>query len=159
MKIAGSYTFEAPGGRVWPLLFDPNALIHLIPGCQRLEQVSPGEYRGLVQVGVAAVAGTYQVSARLVEQEAPRYCRFEGEISGSAGSATGSAALRLKEVNGATLLDYEAQAVIAGALAAVSSRFVEGVAKTLIDQGLSRLNDQLRSEKPLAADAAGTAAG
>jgi carbon monoxide dehydrogenase subunit G len=59
VEIVGSYKLEASIEEVWPRIFDPQSLIGLIPGCQQLEQVSPNEYRGRIQVGIAAVSGTY----------------------------------------------------------------------------------------------------
>jgi len=153
MKISGCHDLEAPRSKVWPLLLDPNALIRLIPGCQQLEQVSPGEYHGQIHLGVAGVGGTYEVSAQVTEKQAPGICRFEGQISGPTGMVTGSAVLRLDEVKGITSLDYEVQAMVTGALASIPSHFVEGVARTLIDQGLSQLNSQLKMDKPVTDDA------
>jgi hypothetical protein len=45
-----------------------------------------------------------------------------------------------------TIIDYEGQAMIGGALARLNTRFIEGVAKTLIDQGLAKLNQQVQAE-------------
>jgi hypothetical protein len=138
------------------MLFDAGSLIKLIPGCRWLEQVSPGNYHGQIQLGVAAVGGAYEVSASVAEQQAPDACRFEGRISGPTGAVTGDVALRLKEVRGITLLDWEVRAMITGGLATIPSRLVEGVARTLIDQGLSRLNEQLKTDEPDADDAPST---
>ncbi len=148
MRISGSRSLEAPCSKVWPLLLDPSSLIKLIPGCQRLEQPSPGNYHGQIQLGVGVVSGTYEVSATLAEQQSPDICRFEGQISGPTGTVTGNVVVRLKEMKNLTLLDYEVQAMIAGGLATIPSRFIEGVAKTLIDQGLSKLNNQLKIGEP-----------
>jgi len=51
-------------------------------------------------------------------------------------------------VNGQkTLLEYEGQGLITGALGRLSSRLIEGVAQTLIKQGLARLNRELESDQ------------
>jgi hypothetical protein len=42
-------------------------------------------------------------------------------------------------------MDYEGQAIIAGPLAQLDSRFIEGVANALIKQGLTRLNKQAQT--------------
>ena len=148
MRISGSRTLGAPRSKVWPLLLDPSTLIKLIPGCLSLEQFDQSNYRGQIQLGVAAIGGTYEVSASLVEQHAPETCRFEGQISGPTGTMTGNAVLRLKEVENNTSLHYEVQVTIVGALATIPTHFIQGVAKTLIDQGLSRLNQKLNTGEP-----------
>lgn len=147
VKIVGSYKLEAPMGKVWPRIFDPQSLMDLIPGCQQLEQVGPDEYRGQVQVGVAAVSGTYETTVRVVERDPPHRCQFEGEVTGPTGSIKGTASFVLEEVNqGSSFIEYEAEAMITGALAKLNSRFVEGIAQTLVNRGLANLNKQLRDQ-------------
>ena len=144
MKVAGRYTFDGTRECLWPLIYDPTALANVIPGCEQLEQISPDEYRGRVQMRLPGVAGIYTTYVKLIERDEPHYCRFEGEVNGAAGSVSGSASFRLKAMGTQTLLEYEGQALISGPLARLDSRFVEGVAQTLIKQGLARLNKQVQ---------------
>jgi carbon monoxide dehydrogenase subunit G len=144
MKVAGSYILDGTRECIWPLIYDPASLITFIPGCEQLEQVSPDEYRGQVRIRLPAVGGAYTTYVNLVEREEPNYCCFAGEVNGAAGSVRGTASFRLKAMEARTLLEYEGQALIAGPLARLDSRFVEGVAQTLIKQGLSRLNQQVQ---------------
>jgi carbon monoxide dehydrogenase subunit G len=147
VKIVGSYELEAPIDLVWPRIFDPRSLIKLIPGCQQLEQVGPDEYRGQIQVGIAAVSGTYETYVRLVERDPPHHCRFKGEVRGATGSIKGEASFTLKEVDQRhNLIEYEAKGMITGALAKLSPRFVEGVAQTLIKLGMANLNKEVRAQ-------------
>jgi carbon monoxide dehydrogenase subunit G len=146
IEIVGGRTLEAPIDEVWPLIFDPSSLMSLMPGCQQLEQVSPDEYRGQIQVGIAAVSGTYDTYVKVVERDPPHVCRLEGEISGATGSIRGEAAFNLKEVDeGDSLIEYQAKGMITGALAKLSPRFVEGVAQTLIKLGLANMCIQLQA--------------
>ena len=147
VEIVGSYELEASIDQVWPRTFDPTSLMSLIPGCQQLEQVGPDEYRGQIQVGVAAVSGIYESYVRVVEREPPHKCRFEGEVSGATGTIKGDASFTLKEVNEHnSLIEYQAKGMITGALAKLSPRFVEGVSQTLIKLGLATLNRGLRAQ-------------
>lgn len=143
MKIANHYTFTVPRERIWPLIYDPAALAGLIPGCEKLEQVSPDEYRGQIQLRLPAVVGTYQTYVKLVEREEPNYCLFEGEVNGAPGSVKGTASFKLETIGETeTLMTYEGQGFISGPLGQLNSRFIEGIANTLIKQGLHKLNEQ-----------------
>jgi carbon monoxide dehydrogenase subunit G len=126
------------------LIYDPASLVTFIPGCEQLEQTSSDEYRGLVRIRLPAVGGTYTTYVKLIERDEPAYCRFAGEVNGAAGSVSGTASFRLQAMGARTLLEYEGQALISGPLARLDSRFVEGVAQTLIKQGLSQLNRQVQ---------------
>ena len=146
VEIVGTYKLEASVDEVWPRIFDPTSLISLIPGCQQLEQVGPDEYRGQIQVGIAAVSGIYESYVRVVERDPPYRCRFEGEVSGGTGAIRGDASFTLKEVDEHnSLIKYHAKGMITGALAKLNPRFVEGVSQTLIKLGLANLNRQLRA--------------
>jgi carbon monoxide dehydrogenase subunit G len=148
VEIAGNYIFKASIDEVWPRIFDPTSLMDLIPGCQQLEQVGPDEYRGQIQVGIAAVSGTYNTYVRVVERDAPHRCRFEGEVSGATGTIKGEATFTLKEVEDrSNVIEYQAKGMITGALAKLSPRFVEGVAQTLIKLGLANLNKNLQTQR------------
>lgn len=149
MKITNHYTFTAPSERIWPLIYDPAVLAGLIPGCEKLEQVSPDEYRGQIQLRLPAVVGLYQTYVKLLEREEPDYCLFAGEVSGSPGTIKGTASFKLEALNEQeTLMTYEGQAVISGPLGQLNSRFIEGIANTLIKQGLSKLNQQAHARPP-----------
>ena len=144
MKVAGSYTLDGVRECIWPLIYDPASLVTFIPGCEQLEQISPDEYRGQMRIGLPAVGGIYTTYVKLIERDEPHYCCFAGEVSGAAGSVSGTALFRLKAMDAQTLLEYEGQALISGPLARLDSRFVEGVAQTLIKQGLSKLNQHVQ---------------
>jgi carbon monoxide dehydrogenase subunit G len=146
MKIAGSYLFDVPKEAIWRTVLDPDSLLHLIPGGERIEQLGPDEYRGQVVVRLAGVAGMYTTRIRLVERDEPHSCRMEGEAEGAAGSIRGTASLRLSEQARQTRLEYEGQGVVGGLLGALGSRIIEGVVQSMIQQGLARLNEQLQRE-------------
>ena len=97
MNIAGNYTFDAPRETVWALIHNPASLLSIIPGCQQIEQSSPTEYRGQIQMRLPAIVGEYQTFVRLIEFNEPGYCCFEGEVSGAPGSIKGTASFRLSE--------------------------------------------------------------
>jgi len=145
MKITGNYTLHGPREYVWPLIQDPASLVRLIPGCEQLKQVSPTEYRGQMQIPVAAVAGAYTMYVRLLEECELYLTRFEGEMAGPAGVATGEGAFRLLAEEDRSRLVYEGQAIITGPLGRMDGRFTEGVAYTLIQQGLANLDRQLQA--------------
>jgi carbon monoxide dehydrogenase subunit G len=146
MDISGNYILNAPVKRVWPLIFDPNSLISLVPGCQQIEQVAPDEYRGHLSIGVAAVRGKYDTIVKIIEGDAPNYCAFEGLVTGPTGTITGQASFSLKEVEQNTIVEYHAQGLITGALSTINTRILESLAKTFINQGLSQLNKDLNND-------------
>lgn len=145
ISVDGTYNLDAPREIVWPNIFNPNTLMKLIPGCQGLEQVSPTEYKGNIRVGFASISGEYNTFVRILDQAPPEHCAFEGEVSGPTGIAKGDASFSLEEVDGKTVISYQTNALITGALSSLNPRFIEGAIKTLVQLGLSSLNKQLKN--------------
>ena len=155
MNIHGSRTLEAPREAVFAAILDPNVLLAVIPGCQAIEQVSATEYRGRISLRLPGMVGSYRTLVRVVEAEAPSDGRLEGEVTGALGSITGGASFHLAGSDGGTVVDYEGQATIGGPLARLDSRFVEGLAGSLINQGLGELDARLRDRPPAGIVSAG----
>lgn len=143
LTLAGTYRFDAAPRTVWEMIFTPESLQDLIPGCRRLELVDDVTYHGEVIVGIAAVGGTYHTVVVIDEQVAPTIARLSGEISGPTGIIKGTAHFTLEGDNGQTQFEYAGNAMITGALAHMNDRFVHGVAMALIQQGLHRLERRL----------------
>jgi carbon monoxide dehydrogenase subunit G len=146
LKIRGSRMLDAPRDVVFAAICDPETLLAVIPGCREIEQVGDAEYRGQISLRLPGVVGTYRTVVRLVDADAPRYGRLEGEVVGSLGSIKGHATFRLTEDAGKTTVDYDGEAAIDGPLARLDGRFVEGLAGSLISQGLGNLDSRLQHD-------------
>ena len=148
MKVRGSETIEAPRAVVFAAICDPNELLGIIPGCREIEQAGDGEYRGKISLRLPGIVGTYRTVVRLVDADPPGYGELEGELEGALGSVRGRATFRLTEAGGTTTIDYDGHGAISGPLARLDSRFVEGLARSLISQGLRNLNARLHDDSP-----------
>ena len=131
MKVAGQATLHAPVERVWAALNDPAVLVRAIPGCQRLEPTGPDAYAMTVTAGVASIKGSYAGSVQLTEQQEPNSFVLRASGAGGPGTVTAQVSVRLSEQDGATLLDYDADAVVGGVIGGVGQRMLAGVAKKL----------------------------
>jgi len=146
MNVRGSRTLDAPRAVVFAAICDPTTLLGVIPGCREIERVDDVEYRGRISLRLPGLAGTYRMVVRLVETDPPAFGRLDGEVVGALGSIKGSASFRLAEDVGGTRVEYEGHAAIGGPLARLDSRFVEGLAGSLINQGLANLDVRLQGE-------------
>ena len=48
MTLSGTFTFRGPRALVWQLLQDPDVLVKVMPGAQRLVCVADGRYQGVL---------------------------------------------------------------------------------------------------------------
>jgi len=147
MNIRGTRILGAPRDAVFAAICDPDTLLAVIPGCRAIEKVDDAEYRAEITLRLPGVVGTYRTVVRLDDADAPHRGVLQGEVEGPLGSIRGQATFRLAETDTGTTVDYESQATIGGPLARLDSRFVEGLAGSLIGQGLANLDEQLQRER------------
>ncbi len=150
MKILGTYTLAAPRSEVFAAICDPNALLAVIPGCRAIERVSDDEYRGEIALRLPGFVGSYRTHVLLVDADEPRGGTLQGKVAGRPGTIVGTASFTLDDADPGTRLSYQGEATISGPLARLDGRFAEGLAQSLLNQGLARLDARLRRE-PVAA--------
>jgi carbon monoxide dehydrogenase subunit G len=143
VKIAGTYTINAPQDQVWAALNDIEVLARIVPGCERLEQTGENEFRGTVKIGIQSIKGTYSGRIRLEDIQPPRHYRLIANGKSSNGVVDGSGTVDLVEQDGKTLLSYTGDAQIGGTLASVGQRLIEGASRQLINQSLKALAEQI----------------
>ncbi len=166
MKLSGTAELHAPVERVYAALADPGVLVRTIPGCKQLETVGADDYRMTVTAGVASIKGTYLGSVKIVNQDPPHGYTLKASGQSAAGSIDASAIIRLSG-NGAstTVLEYDADAVVAGAIGGVGQRMLSGAAKKLAGEFFAAVDRDLEygpagaqaAGEPVAVPAAGAA--
>ena len=136
MNIHGSRTLDAPRDAVFDAICDPDVLLAVIPGCQR----DRAGRRRVPRADRPAPPGRRRdvPDRRPPRRDRParlRAARGRGRRARS-GRSAGEATFRLAEADGGTTVDYEGQAELGGPLARLDCRFVEGLAGSLVGQGL-----------------------
>lgn len=142
MDMTGTRRIEAPREKVWAALNDPEILKQSIPGCEKIEKVSDTEMTATVVFKVGPVKTTMNGRVTLSDIDSPNGYTITGEGSGgAAGFAKGGAKVSLAEDGGATNLNYEVKAEIAGKLAQLGSRLIDSTAKKLATEFFERFSE------------------
>jgi len=147
VKISGQHQLKAPVEKAWKALTDPAILQKATPGCERLHPVGPDEFEATLKLGIALVKGTYKGKLALREKTPPESYRLVMEGSGGPGFVRGEATLRLSEKDGGTLVTYEGDAQIGGAIASVGQRLLEGATRMVLSQFFKNLEKELGRKK------------
>jgi uncharacterized protein len=145
MKIATTSRIQASRGAVFVALTDPAVLQRAIPGCESLAAVGDDDYEAVLKIGVAGLKGTYTGTAQIREKQPPQSLRLSFAGKGGPGFVRGSAAVRLSEDDGFTLVACEADVQVGGLIAAVGSRLVEAAARKLSDDFFNQLAREIRA--------------
>ena len=145
MKLEGTYPFNASRDIVWPLLQDPHVLASIMPGCEKLEQISDNEFEGILKIKVGPVQGTFNGKIILTDVNEPQSYNIIIDGKGAPGFVKGQGGVQLIEENGRTILQYEGDAQVGGRLASVGQRLLDTSARAIVRQGLEGLDQQVQA--------------
>jgi uncharacterized protein len=129
MNITGSHRIDAPRARVWGALHDPDVLVRTLPGCEQLDAVGPDAYDAVLSAGVASIKGTYRARIELSEMRPPDSYRMHASGGGTPGTVSADVVVRLEDAGDATVVHYDAEAVVGGMIGGVGQRMLTGVAR------------------------------
>jgi carbon monoxide dehydrogenase subunit G len=145
MRIDGTNTLPASVDTVWKTINDPEALRRCTPGLKELKAISPDNYTATLQIGIAAVKGTYVGTLRITDKQAPTHYRIILEGTGGAGFMKGEGTVDLEPQGDGTLLKWVGDIQIGGLIAGVGQRMLGGIGKMLIGQFFKCLEESLGS--------------
>jgi carbon monoxide dehydrogenase subunit G len=143
VKVAGSYTINAPRAQLWQSLNDPAFLKVCLPGCESLEAIGPDRYQATLTVGIAVVKGKYTGSVTLSEKEPPERFKMQVDGKGTGGFMQGTGLLELAEDPQGTKVTYQGDVQVGGPIASIGQRLLDGAAKMMVGHFFTAVNTQL----------------
>lgn len=160
MEMEGRRAFAAGQRELWSALHDPELLRACLPGCGRFEPTGPLQYAVDLELRIGAGMAHFQGSVQVADRFEPdRYqVHFSGE-GGVAGSGQGVARARLIPLadyapgHPRCQLHYSVDAQLAGNIALLDARLVDGAARALAEHFFRRFDEQLRRRYPRATPA------
>jgi uncharacterized protein len=159
VKVSGTATLHASPEQVYAALNDPAVLVRTIPGCEQLEAVGADRYRMTVTAGVASIKGSYLGDVTLSDGTPPSAFTLKASGSGAPGTVSADVRVHLDDPgDGTTLLRYDADAVVGGAVGGVGQRVLTGVARKTAGEFFAAVDALLAAGGPDALPAAGPAA-
>lgn len=147
MELKDDITINAPKSVVYAALNDPEVLRQCIPGCEELIKHSDTDLEAKVVLKVGPVKAKFSGAVVLDTAGAPDAFSLTGQGNGgAAGHAKGGADVTLEEVDGQTILRYDAKAEIGGKLAQLGSRLIQSTAKKLAANFFTKFADVVENE-------------
>ncbi len=146
MQFSGTVEIAAPRSRVWEFLMDPHQVGSCGPGVESIEVVDADHFKARAKVGVGFISARFAVDMSVAERDEPARAvlKAHGQAPGSAVDATADMRLSGPE-GGPTTMDWSADVHIAGTLASVGARMIEGTANKMIGQTFTCIRSRLES--------------
>ena len=141
MKVAGSYTFEAPQKTVWEALQNPTVLSSVLPGCDRLEEVGENQFEGELNIKVGPVQGKFKGRVEMCDLNEPNSFTLKIDGQGSTGFVKASAKVELEDAGASTVMNYDSDAQVGGRIASVGQRLLDSSAKAIVQQSLQGMHE------------------
>jgi carbon monoxide dehydrogenase subunit G len=147
VQFSGSVPINAPRDKVWAFVVDPRQVGSCGPGVESIEQVDDTHYKAKAKVGVGFISARFVADVEMVEQVAPERAviKARGQAPGSAVDASATMTLRDGEADGQTVMDWVADVTIAGTIASVGARLIEGTANKMIGQTFDCIRAKLEA--------------
>jgi uncharacterized protein len=146
MRLNGTVDIQAPRDRVWDFLIDPTKVGSCGPGVESIELVDDTHFKATAKVGIGFISARFVVSMEIADLAAPDRASIKahGQAPGSAVDAV--ATMRLTDApGGGTRLDWDADVTIAGTIASVGARLIEGTANKMIGQTFACVRTKLEA--------------
>jgi carbon monoxide dehydrogenase subunit G len=145
MKIEGSHQLNAPRGRIYHCLIDPEVLQRCIPGCERLEKTGENSYAATIRTGVGSIKGIFNGNVRLEDMRPPEHYRIVVDGKGGPGFLKGSGDFSLEAQDETTLIKYTGELQVGGTIASVGQRMIQGTAKMMAAQFFTALEAEAKT--------------
>jgi uncharacterized protein len=146
MQFKGTVDIAAPRDRVWAFLMDPNQVGSCGPGVESIDVIDEDHFKAKAKVGVGFISAKFVVEMTVAEKNEPDLAilKAHGQAPGSAVDATANMALS-GPAEGPTTMDWSADVLIAGTLASVGARMIEGTANKMIGQTFDCIKSKLEA--------------
>jgi carbon monoxide dehydrogenase subunit G len=147
MHFEGTVEIAAARDKVWAFVIDPNQVGQCGPGVESIDVIDATHFKATAKVGVGFISARFVVELEMAELQPPERAviKAHGQAPGSAVDATAEMRLGDGSAPGSTRMDWQADVTIAGTLASVGARLIEGTANKMIGQTFDCIRAKLEA--------------
>ena len=147
MHFEGTVEIAAPRDKVWAFVIDPKNVGPCGPGVESIDVIDATHFKATAKVGVGFISARFVVELEMAELQPPERAviKAHGQAPGSAVDATAEMRLGDGSASGSTRMDWQADVTIAGTIASVGARLIEGTANKMIGQTFDCMKSKLEA--------------
>ena len=145
MQFSGSVLIRAPRDKVYAFVTDPDKVGGCGPGVESIEVVDADHFKAKAKVGIGFISMRFAIDLEFAECRPPDYAglKFHGQAPGSAVDGSGTMSLRDGDEPDTTVMDWSTDVLMAGTVASMGARLIEGTANKMIGQSFDCIRARL----------------
>lgn len=132
MHFEGMFDTRAEPERLFGALLDPKQLAGCMPGFQKLEAESQDGFTVVVKAGVSFIRGDFTIRFNVSEKREPTHAKLTGRGTGMGSALDIGATMDIAPKDGGSSMKWAAEAKVAGKVASLGQRLLEGQAEKTI---------------------------
>lgn len=145
MKINGTHKFKASSTQVFNAILNPEVLKSSIPGCSAVVYASPNQIAVEITTPLPGLRGPFEVTIDIVNKQAPSSLELQVQREGKGGSVNAVSKISLADEADGALLTYDANAELAGLVAAADNPIGRPIVKNSLDSFFNNLDKALQA--------------
>jgi len=145
MKINGIHKFKASSTQVFNAILNPEVLKSSIPGCGSVVYASPNQIAVEITTPLPGLRGPFEVTIDIVNKQAPSSLELQVQREGKGGSVNAVSKISLADEADGALLTYDANAELAGLVAAADNPIGRPIVKNSLNSFFNNLDKALQA--------------
>jgi uncharacterized protein len=155
MKLHEEFQVSKPVAAVWTFFEEPESVARCLPGVEAVEVLDADNLSVRATQSIGPMTATFETKVTVLDRVPNELIRFQATgrtVRGAIGNVRTMNSVRLREVNGSTMVDVEADLILAGALGSVGQKAVARQASKVTEEFAANLRRALTGEFPVGAD-------
>ncbi len=147
LHFDGTFDVKANKEKVFDFLLDPNALANCLPDLQKVEVISPDEFKVRVKVGISFIKGDMDMTFKVIERDRPTHAKLQARGTGLGSSVDMTNTFDLADgPDGGTRMDWKADASVGGMIASIGQRLLDNGAQKMVTELFDSIKTNLEKQ-------------
>jgi len=146
VRFEGVERIQATRESVWDFVTDPKRIGYCGPGVERIDVVGDGRFTAIAKVGIGIISARFRIDADMSTPKTGEEATVTVRARAPGSAVDGVGRIKLLDNGTGTTMEWQADVRLAGRLASLGARLIEGAAKQMIDETFRRIKSKVEVE-------------
>jgi carbon monoxide dehydrogenase subunit G len=126
-------SIQATRESVWDFVMDPTRIGYCGPGVERVDLIDDGRFTAIAKVGIGVISARFHIDADMSTLKPGEEATVSVRAKAAGSAVEGVGRIKLLDSATGTTMEWQADVSLAGRLASLGARLIEGAAKQMIE--------------------------